>query len=160
MLLTATVGAQPAGGNGPGQGNEASLDSGEHWTPARRAAAIPRDLVIDQRGLGYLKSVDFIIEYPNESTGTFRATHLGSGLYGVNFTGFSDGAWNWQVAAKDGAKKDGNRSTTDLVSFTVLVGGETPPATARRRDHGLRMVRRSRPDSCGPHLFRDARRQE
>ncbi len=26
-----------------------------HWTPARRAAAIPRDLVIDPRGLGYLK---------------------------------------------------------------------------------------------------------
>ncbi len=27
----------------------------EHWTPERRAAAIPRDLVIDQRGLGYLR---------------------------------------------------------------------------------------------------------
>ena len=27
----------------------------EHWTPERRAAAIPRDLVIDPRGLGYLR---------------------------------------------------------------------------------------------------------
>jgi hypothetical protein len=27
----------------------------EHWTPERRAAAIPRDLVIDERGLGYRK---------------------------------------------------------------------------------------------------------
>jgi hypothetical protein len=27
----------------------------EHWTPERRAAAIPRDLVIDERGLGYLR---------------------------------------------------------------------------------------------------------
>jgi hypothetical protein len=27
----------------------------EHWTPARRAAAIPRDLVIDERGYGYMK---------------------------------------------------------------------------------------------------------
>ena len=30
----------------------------EHWTPARRAAAQPRDLVIDQRGLGYLRRAD------------------------------------------------------------------------------------------------------
>jgi hypothetical protein len=30
----------------------------EHWTPARRAAAIPRDLVRDARGLGYLRRVD------------------------------------------------------------------------------------------------------
>ena len=28
----------------------------EHWTPDRRAAAIPRDLVIDERGLGYLRA--------------------------------------------------------------------------------------------------------
>jgi hypothetical protein len=27
----------------------------EHWTPDRQAAAIPRDLVIDSRGLGYLR---------------------------------------------------------------------------------------------------------
>ncbi|GGO86937.1 hypothetical protein GCM10011348_38990 [Marinobacterium nitratireducens] len=30
----------------------------DHWTPDRRAAAIPRDLVIDPRGLGYLKMPD------------------------------------------------------------------------------------------------------
>ncbi len=30
----------------------------EYWTPARRAAASPRDLVIDQRGLGYLRRAD------------------------------------------------------------------------------------------------------
>lgn len=28
----------------------------EHWTPERRAAATPRDLVIDERGLGYLRA--------------------------------------------------------------------------------------------------------
>ena len=27
----------------------------EHWTPTRRANAIPRDFVIDVRGLGYMK---------------------------------------------------------------------------------------------------------
>ncbi len=30
----------------------------EHWTHARRAQAIPRDLVIDARGYGYLKAAD------------------------------------------------------------------------------------------------------
>jgi hypothetical protein len=30
----------------------------EHWTSERRAAAIPRDLVIDPRGLGYLRRPD------------------------------------------------------------------------------------------------------
>ncbi|TNG00113.1 MAG: hypothetical protein EP297_04335, partial [Gammaproteobacteria bacterium] len=30
----------------------------EHWTPERMAAAIPRDLVIDERGLGYLRRPD------------------------------------------------------------------------------------------------------
>ncbi|MCM2312905.1 MAG: hypothetical protein NDI84_16050, partial [Steroidobacteraceae bacterium] len=30
----------------------------EHWTPARRAAAIPRDLYIDARGQGYLRQAD------------------------------------------------------------------------------------------------------
>lgn len=29
-----------------------------HWTPERRAAAIPRDLVIDERGLGYIRARD------------------------------------------------------------------------------------------------------
>ena len=27
----------------------------EHWTPERRAAAVPRDMVIDERGLGYIR---------------------------------------------------------------------------------------------------------
>ena len=30
----------------------------DHWTPERRAAATPRDLVIDERGLGYLRGRD------------------------------------------------------------------------------------------------------
>jgi hypothetical protein len=30
----------------------------EHWTPERRAAAIPRDLVIDEQGQGYMKHPD------------------------------------------------------------------------------------------------------
>ncbi|HSH11993.1 MAG TPA: hypothetical protein VLA10_09410, partial [Ilumatobacter sp.] len=33
-------------------------DSDAYWTPERVASAQPRDLVIDQRGLGYLKRAD------------------------------------------------------------------------------------------------------
>jgi hypothetical protein len=60
MLLAASsagAGAQPGNAGGVGQGN-AAAERAEHWTPARRAAATPRDLVIDHRGLGYLKGVD------------------------------------------------------------------------------------------------------
>jgi hypothetical protein len=49
-LLSANVAAQ---GNRPidaGKGRVIDL-----WTPERRAAAIPRDLFVDQRGLGYLR---------------------------------------------------------------------------------------------------------
>lgn len=61
-----------------GLGN-ASAEHGrivEHWTPARRAAAIPRDLVLDARGQGYLRRPDGGLElYGNrleeiEGTGT------------------------------------------------------------------------------------------
>lgn len=34
----------------------------EFWTPERRAAAIPRDLVIDPRGLGYLRHPDGFLQ--------------------------------------------------------------------------------------------------
>ena len=44
-------------------GNNRSMDPAkarvvEHWTNDRRASAIPRDLVIDSRGLGYLRRSD------------------------------------------------------------------------------------------------------
>ncbi|MCH7790348.1 MAG: hypothetical protein IH940_13050 [Acidobacteria bacterium] len=207
MLLTASgtgAGAQPRNGASDGHGNAAAADAAQHWTPAQRGAATPRDLVIDHRGLAYLtgvggslepyghsvaaeaaplrasapagarprrgpsngaggvvsssvtgmdpsagvtigssynfrttvtdadgiKSVDFVIEYPDGRTGTFRASLLnGSGLYGVDFTGFSSGDWAWWVVAKDKVKKrGGNTTVSPHVSFTVdSGGGETTP---------------------------------
>ncbi len=36
----------------------------DHWTPERRAASIPRDLVIDSRGLGYMRYTgDVLVPY-------------------------------------------------------------------------------------------------
>src|SRR5688572_102667 len=34
----------------------------EHWTAARRRAAIPRDLVIDSRGQGYLRTKGGVLQ--------------------------------------------------------------------------------------------------
>ena len=63
LLVGATsVGAQaePAAG---GPSSAASGDRGaSYWTPARRAAAQPRDLVVDERGLGYLQRADGTLE--------------------------------------------------------------------------------------------------
>jgi hypothetical protein len=47
-----------AGAQGAGKINAKSAAVFEHWTPERRAAAIPRDLVIDSRGYGYLRLSD------------------------------------------------------------------------------------------------------
>ena len=56
VLLAGAMGSVQAAppSAAPGQGAEHARIV-EHWTPARRAAAIPRDLVIDERGYGYLK---------------------------------------------------------------------------------------------------------
>ena len=47
----------------------------QHWTPERRAAAIPRDLVIDTQGRGYLRRPDGSLE----PYGQQRATQLKAG---------------------------------------------------------------------------------
>ncbi len=58
LLLTGNSVAQQAE-----PGNNRSIDSDkarviDHWTKARRDVARPRDLVIDSRGLGYLRRPD------------------------------------------------------------------------------------------------------
>jgi len=62
LLLTGNSVAQQAE-----PGNNRSIDSNkarvvEYWTSERRASAIPRDLVIDARGLGYLRKPDGSLE--------------------------------------------------------------------------------------------------
>lgn len=165
----------------------------KHWTPERMANAIPRDLVIDSRGLGYLrkadgslvphghqiaaetgsqaqvplakppgagggsdstppaitnldpaegstitdahtfsatvtdasgvKSVSFVVRYPDGvNTQTFSASRDSGDSWSVSLSGFSDGAWNWWVEAKDGASKGGNSGSSAIVNFSVDSG--------------------------------------
>jgi hypothetical protein len=54
-LLTGSV--LGVGVAGPAAGRSADgSDVAGYWTPARRSAAVPRDLVLDERGLGYLRT--------------------------------------------------------------------------------------------------------
>ncbi|MFP5310013.1 MAG: trypsin-like serine peptidase [Actinomycetes bacterium] len=221
MLVSA--GAAAGAGAAPNQGTGGVRGSGQvagggstgraervagHWSTARQAAASPRDLVVDHRGLGYLRgaggrlaphgharpavapplaaslpagadrpdaaagpakgapapddttppavsgldpaagatigashpfratvtdagglrSVTFDVRSPSGGIQSFAAGQLvGTDVWGVDLTGFSDGAWSWRVVAKDTARKGGNTTTTDWTPFTVSTGGGTPP---------------------------------
>jgi hypothetical protein len=56
MAIGSTTVAQAAAPAAAEQARHARIV--EHWTGARRAAAVPRDLRIDPRGLGYLRNPD------------------------------------------------------------------------------------------------------
>ena len=134
-----------------------------YWTAERRAAATPRDMIIDHRGLGYLrradgslqpyghqisasqngspkpmakpdgaggkdttppqiasldpsagsmigdshefsatvtdasgiKSVTFIVTYPDGTTQDFSASNSGGDTWSTTLSGFTDGNWSW-----------------------------------------------------------------
>ncbi len=53
VALVAGVGVAVSAPGAPGKPDTAAVVG--HWTPERRAQAIPRDLVLDERGLGYLQ---------------------------------------------------------------------------------------------------------
>jgi hypothetical protein len=55
IIATCLFGAQAHADNDKAAKRAAVI---EYWTPARRAAAQPRDMVIDHRGLGYLRRAD------------------------------------------------------------------------------------------------------
>lgn len=57
-LLAATLVVPPSGASAaPGDPSPA-----EHWTAERMGAAVPRDLVVDERGLGYLRRPEGMLE--------------------------------------------------------------------------------------------------
>jgi hypothetical protein len=66
-----------------------------------------------------VKSVSFVITYPGGQTQSFSANAVGNDTWQINFSGFTDGSWSWQVVAKDNGEKGGNTATSVLVSFTV-----------------------------------------
>lgn len=67
-----------------------------------------------------VRSVSFVLSDGSTSQ-TNRATNLGGNVWGVNYSGFWDGAWTWTVIAKDGAARGGNTSSV-TADFTVDTG--------------------------------------
>jgi len=75
-----------------------------------------------------IKSVNFIIVYPDGSTTQIFSASKGSNdTWSVSLQGFFDGNWSWWVEAKDRAAKGGNSATSAEVAFTVDTGGGTTP---------------------------------
>ena len=71
-----------------------------------------------------IRSVTFTVKYPNGTTQSFAASGSGSGsTYSTTLSGFTDGAWEWRVVAKDNAGKAGNTTITGYAPFSVETGG-------------------------------------
>ncbi len=58
LVLAGTIAPAQAAGPAAAVGTEHHALVVEYWTAERRAAAVPRDLVVDSRGLGYLRLPD------------------------------------------------------------------------------------------------------
>lgn len=190
-LLTGSLAAAAAPADPPGQ--RSAAQAAAHWTPEKIASAAPRDLVVDERGLGYLRgrtgrlapyghsiaatqqplralptrgtptpqrppssgdstppvvsamdpagatigdeytfsavvtdasgvrSVSFTVGPEGGTSQTFNAAQNGD-IWSLTIRGFTDGGWQWQVEARDNARRGGNSATTDPVAFEVNTG--------------------------------------
>jgi hypothetical protein len=107
----------------------------EHWTPERRAAAIPRDLVIDERGLGYLRAPgNELIPYGHNIAA--QAGGPGADKTGPTVTGMTPAA-----GATIGASATFSATVTDSsgvksVSINVQQGGGAPQSFAATQGAG------------------------
>ncbi len=186
IVLPAAAAPPTGGGASASEARHARIVS--HWTGDRRAAAIPRELVIDSRGLGYLRrpngalqpyghgvaalasnkrspnakpapgdttppsisgmdpaggatigasytfaavitdasgvrSATFTVQKAGSPAQSFAASAGANNRWSVSLTGLTDGAWSWQVTAKDNGAKGGNTGTAGPVNFSVDTGG-------------------------------------
>lgn len=75
VLLAVLMVAVPAGaGSTSGRTPRGDSDPASYWTAARMAAATSRDLVVDERGLGYLRRADGSLEPHGHGTGQLYAS--------------------------------------------------------------------------------------
>ena len=150
--IVATVDVAGAKGRPDTAPNGDAGSASEYWTSERVAAAQPRDLVIDERGLGYLRrsngsmspdgttvgasatfsvtvtadksvrSVDTYVGPVGSTKQSFSTSFVGADTWQADLQGFSDGAWEWYVIIRE--KGRGRVTTTsETVQFTVSTGG-------------------------------------
>jgi len=135
ILAGTSAPAQSAGPATPAAERHAGIV--EYWTPERRAAAMPRDLVVDSRGLGYLRAPDgsfapyghavAAVDGPRGAMPMARPGGGGSSDTTPPVIGGLDPAANATI----GGSKTFSASVTDAsgiksVSFTVQKSGGLP----------------------------------
>ncbi|MCW8995224.1 MAG: hypothetical protein OQK77_05360, partial [Psychromonas sp.] len=75
-------------------------------------------MITDTSGV---RSAKVIINFPGgNQTQSFSATADGD-IWSVTLQGFTDGAWSWQMEAKDGSAGKGNTAISEPISFNVAV---------------------------------------
>ena len=130
LLLSGSSVAQQARGGGLSM-NPAKARVIEHWTSERRANAIPRDLVIDSRGLGYLRRPDGSLQpyghqiaAENAANGPSTNARPGGGGGGSDTTPPSISGMDPAAGATIGGSHTFSATVTDnvgvkSVSFTI-----------------------------------------
>jgi hypothetical protein len=93
----------------------------KYWTPARRAAATPRDLVIDERGLGYLRGRNGGLEPYGHSIAA-QAGKPGGDSAGPSVTGMTPASGATVGAAATFSATVTDASGVKSVSFSVRQG--------------------------------------
>jgi hypothetical protein len=73
--------------------------------------------------LSGVKSVSFVVTYPDGRGQSFSPSYVGNDSWEITLQGFTDGNWSWHVVAKDNASKGGNTATSDDIPFSVDTGG-------------------------------------
>ena len=103
----------------------------KHWTPERRAAAIPRDLVIDERGLGYLRGPSNVLVPHGHNISANAAP--GGDKVGPTVAAMTPGAGAVIGAAATFSASVSDTSGVRSVSFHVRQGtGQAQAFTATR----------------------------
>ncbi len=69
-----------------------------------------------------VKSVAFVLHGPDGFTQTNGAGYLGGDVWGIDYSGFGDGSWTWEIRVKDGARRGGNTTVHGAYAFTVGTG--------------------------------------
>lgn len=113
--LTPVPAAKPGGGASGGDTTPPGVTDMAPGAGATIGAAATFSASVTDNS-GVLRSVSFKVRKGSARAQSFTASNTGGTTWSVSLQGFSDGAWSWQVVAKD---KAGNTTTTPYIGFNV-----------------------------------------
>jgi len=128
--LVADAPQQRAGGPKGGGGGDTTPPSIANLDPSggilTTSSVTFSAVVTDEVGGSGIKSVRFVITYPDGRTQSFTPGGS-SDTWSITLNNFTNGDWTWQVVAKDNGSRGGNTATSAVVPFTIALGGPPPP---------------------------------